>query len=218
MKQRVIFFSGLAADERAFSLLNLENISPVYVNWIEPDKDEELHQYAMRLVKDVQISQDDVLLGLSFGGLIAQEIASEIAVKKVILLSSLRSGETLRPLFTAAQKLHLLDLLNTNLLKSTITNGAKILLPQKDKIVKVLVEMMDDFSGEYYKWAMNQVLHWNGANVNCPVYHLHGDKDEIFPVSLVKDAVIVKGGRHLMVAVRAAEVSQIIRDFIFDRP
>ena len=34
----------------------------------------------------------------------------------------------------------------------------------------------------------------------------------------VKDAVIVKGGSHLMVAVRAAEVSRIIRDFIFRRP
>lgn len=218
MKQRVIFFSGLAADQRAFSLLTLENVSAVFVNWIEPLEDEKVHDYAMRLVKDIEITKDDILLGLSFGGFIAQEIAAERSVKKVILLSSLRSGETLRPLFTAAEKLHLLDLINSDLLKSTITHGAKILLPQKDKIVKVLLEMMENFTGTYYKWAMNQVLHWNGANVTCPVYHVHGDKDEIFPISLVENAVIVKGGRHLMVATKADEVSKILMDFIFEKP
>jgi pimeloyl-ACP methyl ester carboxylesterase len=218
VKQRVVFFSGLAADERAFAMLNLENVEAVFVNWIEPLSGENLREYAMRLVKDMEIKETDILLGLSFGGFVAQEIAAAKPVKKVILLSSFRSGENLRPLFTAAQKLHLLDFVNPDFLKSTLTNGLKIVFPNKDKIAEVIVDMINSFSGAYIKWAMNEVLQWKGAKVNCPVYHVHGDKDEIFPISLVKDAVVVKGGRHTMVALRAREVSEIINDFIYKKP
>jgi pimeloyl-ACP methyl ester carboxylesterase len=75
------------------------------------------------------LNQTDVLIGLSMGGMVAQEVAAAYPVSKVILVSSLRSGETLQPLFTAAQKLKLMKLVQKDLLKSTIVKGAKIFLP-----------------------------------------------------------------------------------------
>ncbi len=218
MKQRAYFFSGMGADKRAFSFLKLKDVDPIFIDWIEPLKDERLPDYALRLVKDVEIKPTDILVGLSMGGLIAQEIAAVKPVKKVILISSLRSGEMLRPLFSTAQKLQLLNLVNSDILKTTITSGAKLLFFAQKERLKIMMDMLNQFSGEYYKWAMNEVLQWNGANANCPVYHVHGDKDEIFPVSLVKDAVIVKNGRHLMVTVKAKEVSKILNQFISDSP
>ena len=214
MAQRIIFFSGMGADERAFSFLKLTGVTSVFVNWIAPKKDEALKDYAFRLVEKTTINPDDILLGLSKGGLVAQEIASRFPVKKVILISSLRSGESLRPLFSAAQKLHLLNLVQTDLLKSTIIAGLKLYAPQHDKRLKVLTDMLDLQDGEYYKWAMNAIINWKGANVTCPVYHVHGDKDEVFPVSLVTNARIVKGGHHFMLMSKAEEVSEIVQEFI----
>ena len=214
MKQRVFFFSGMGADDRAFKYLELTDVDPVYINWIKPQKNEQLHAYAMRLIQGWELTKDDILIGLSMGGLIIQEIASVIPVKKIILISSLRSGEQLRPLFTAAQKLQLLNLVQEDLLKSAILSGAKFILPSKKERYKLMVDMLDQYDGAYYKWAMNQVLHWKGVKVACPIDHVHGDKDEVFPVSLVKDAVIVKGGTHLMVAVKAKEVSEVLQKFI----
>jgi pimeloyl-ACP methyl ester carboxylesterase len=59
----------------------------------------------LRLVADVDIKPDDVLIGLSMGGMVAQEVAAAYPVSKVILVSSLRSGETLQPLFYCSTKI-----------------------------------------------------------------------------------------------------------------
>mgnify|MGYP001027967602 CR=1 FL=1 len=212
--QRVVFFSGMGADERAFSFLKFSGITSVFVNWIEPEKDESLKKYALRLIANTPIYADDILIGLSMGGFVAQEIASQFPVKKVILISTLRSGEALKPLFTAAQKLHLLNLVNADILKSTIVAGVKMYVPQHDKRLRVLIDMLDKQDGEYYKWAMNAVLNWQGADVTCPVYHVHGDKDEVFPVSKATNATIVKGGHHFMLMSKAEEVGRIVQNFI----
>jgi pimeloyl-ACP methyl ester carboxylesterase len=214
MAQRTIFFSGMGGDERAFQYLQLGDVERMYINWIEPHDEETLHDYALRLVADVDIKPDDVLIGLSMGGMVAQEVAAAYPVSKVILVSSLRSGETLQPLFTAAQKLKLMKLVQKDLLKSTIVKGAKIFLPLNDKRLKVIVDMLDCFSGHYYKWAMNAVLQWQGADAQCPVYHVHGSKDELFPIAQVKDAEVIKGGSHLMIVTRPKEVSQVLQKFL----
>ena len=214
MVQRIIFFSGMGADERAFQFLKLGDVERLYLNWIEPLDEENLRDYSLRLVKDVTFRPTDVIIGMSMGGLVAQEVAAAHQVSKVILVSSLRSGETLQPLFTAAQKLKLLKLVQKDLLKATIVKGARIFLPVNDKRIKLIVEMIDKFSGHYYKWAMNAVLNWQGANAKCPVYHVHGSKDEIFPLAQVQHAEIIEGGNHLMIVTKPAEVSRFIMKFL----
>jgi pimeloyl-ACP methyl ester carboxylesterase len=204
----------MGGDERAFQYLQLGDVERLYINWIEPQDDETLRDYALRLVAEVDIRPDDVIAGLSMGGMVAQEVAATYPVSKVILISSLRSGETLQPLFTAAQKLKLMKLVQKDLLKSTIVKGAKLFLPLNDKRLQVIIDMLDEFSGHYYKWAMNAVLLWQGANAQCPVYHVHGSKDELFPLAQVKEAEIIEGGSHLMIVTRPKEVSKVIREFL----
>jgi len=214
MAQRIIFFSGMGGDEHAFQYLDLGDIIPVHVPWQDPEPEETFPHYVLRLSADVAIKPTDILLGLSMGGLAVQEVAAAFPVKSVILISSLRSGETLQPLFTAAQNLHLVNLVQKDLLRTTIVAGAKLLKPMLQERKKVILDMLDQFSGTYYKWAMNAVLNWKGANVSCPLFHVHGDKDELFPISLVKDATIIKGGNHLMITAKAEEVSAVVRGFI----
>lgn len=214
MAQRIIFFSGMGADQRAFQFLDLGDIERVYVTWIEPEDDETLRDYSARLVKDMEFYEDDVVIGLSMGGMVAQEVAAMHHVSKVILISSLRSGETLQPLFTAAQKLKLMRLMQKDLLRNTIVKGARIFLPLNDKRLQVIVDMLDRFSGHYYKWAMNAVLNWQGADARCPVYHVHGSKDEMFPLSQVRDAVIIDKGTHLMIVTKPKEVSKQVKVFL----
>jgi len=210
----LLFFSGMGADHRAFQYLKLDGFEKVYFDWIDPLPKELLKDYALRLVKDNPPQKDDVLIGLSMGGFVAQEIAAEFEVQMVILISSLRSGETLQPLFTAAEKLNLLTLVNENLLQKTIVAGAKLVLPIKKARIKLIAEMLDQFGGNYYKWAMNEVLHWNGANAKCAVHHIHGDKDELFPIKNVKNATIIKDGNHLMITTKAEEVSVELLKFL----
>lgn len=214
MVQRIIFFSGMGGDERLFQYLDLGEKEVLHVGWQDPEPKEDFKQYVLRLIADVEVKPTDILIGASMGGLAVQEVAAVFPVKSVILISSLRSGETLQPLFTAAQRLSLLNLVQSDLLRTTIVSGAKLIKPMVEERKKVLYGMLDQFSGAYYKWAMNAVLNWKGANVTCPVFHVHGDKDELFPIAQVKNAVLIEGGRHLMIVSKPEEVSHVVRDFI----
>jgi hypothetical protein len=91
----IYFISGLGADERVFQFLDIPGVEKKFIRWIEPGKDESIHNYALRLTEQIERSKDIVLLGISFGGLIAQEISTIIHCKKVILVSTIRSEHEL---------------------------------------------------------------------------------------------------------------------------
>ncbi len=79
--QNVYFISGLGADKRAFQFLNLRFCNPVFVEWIKPEHEESISDYAARL-KDQIRDDHPVIVGLSFGGMIAVEYAKKFPVKK----------------------------------------------------------------------------------------------------------------------------------------
>src|SRR5690349_16899494 len=87
----VYFISGLGADERLFKNLNLAGINHKFLNWLIPFQQENFTDYITRLMAGIDQSQEVILVGVSFGGIAAQEIARRIPVKKVILISSVKS-------------------------------------------------------------------------------------------------------------------------------
>ncbi len=84
---QIFFLSGLGADKTVFQFLDLRPYETVFINWIPPIKNEPLRDYALRL-KDSFIPDDAILVGLSFGGMLATEIAKEYPLIKTFLISS----------------------------------------------------------------------------------------------------------------------------------
>ena len=66
---------GLAASSMVFENIRLEN--PNYqlyrLDWIQPKKNESIKSYCLRLSKKIKHKQP-ILLGVSFGGIIVQEL------------------------------------------------------------------------------------------------------------------------------------------------
>lgn len=216
--QRVIFLPGMGADSRIFKYLDIPDIEPVYVEWQQPEDGESFTDYGLRLVSELNLNKEDVLIGMSMGGIMAQEIAAAISVKKVILVSSLRSGEKFQLPIELAKRMDLPNRFSDEWLKKIVFSGIKMSTPLNPKAGDLLLNMVDQFDGAYFKWAMNQILNWQGVSLDCPVYQVHGSKDLVFPIQNVQDAVIVEGGTHLMVTFKAKKVSQILTDFLFNQP
>jgi len=86
--------SGLGADDRAFSRLKLEGYKVVCIPWLMPLPGEPITAYATRMSKAIT-TENPILIGLSFGGMMAIEISKLIPVEKVILISSIRSRSEL---------------------------------------------------------------------------------------------------------------------------
>ena len=76
------FISGLGADKKAFSKLGDFGTNKIFIEWLRNHDNESLHSYCQRLIDQYNIQQGDLLVGLSFGGLIAQQISEIVGIDK----------------------------------------------------------------------------------------------------------------------------------------
>ena len=80
---------GLGADARVFQFLHLHGDVHI-LRWLPPERsDEALPNYAARLAAAVPVAQSCWLVGVSFGGVLALEIAHLRPLARVVLISSL---------------------------------------------------------------------------------------------------------------------------------
>jgi hypothetical protein len=46
---------------------------------------------------------------------------------------------------------------------------------------------------------MKQVILWDRTVADGKVIHIHGDKDDVFPIKNIQNCIVVKGGTHIMI-------------------
>ena len=85
----VYFMPGMAANPIIFEHIKLpENQFKMHwLEWIIPEKEETLSHYAQRMCNQIK-HEDIVLLGVSFGGILVQEMSKFIKVRKLFVVSS----------------------------------------------------------------------------------------------------------------------------------
>jgi len=66
----------------------------------------------------------------------------------------------------------------------------------------------------HMEWGVNEIFNWRNNWIPDYVFHIHGDKDRIFPVTKVNADYIIKGATHLLVYNRADEVNKCIRKIL----
>lgn len=209
MQKKIYFISGLGADESAFVALELPGIERVYLNWMEPLKGERIEQYAFRMAERIT-EPNPIIVGLSFGGMMAMEIAKLINVQQIILISSAKTRKELPPYFTACRFIpmhRILPLqsiaLNTKLMSFFF--GARNKL-QQEKLKAIIQNTIRGFNA----WAVNEVVNWKNETIQAPVFHLHGNADHLLPHRYLQADVLIEGGDHFMVFHKAKVVSEYI--------
>ncbi len=90
MNIEIYIFSGLGADERAFQRLDFSGYSINFIKWVLPNVKDTIESYATRLLEQIK-TKKPILIGLSFGGIMAIEIAKQIETEKVILIASAKT-------------------------------------------------------------------------------------------------------------------------------
>lgn len=207
---QLYFLPGLGFDERIFYNLGLENIN--YLKWLEPNKKEALSDYVKRMAEQIiRLDKPLILVGHSFGGIIVQEISKLINVKKIIIISSIKSKEEIPITFSFLKIFPLYKLINTNLIIKSFPIWAKAFGYNSEKGRKLFVEMLSNSSDNYFKWAMDKIIHWSDDNSKLKnLVHIHGDNDKTFPISLIKNPIVINDGSHFMVNSKAEIISKIL--------
>ena len=199
-KIHIYFMPGMAANPSIFNNIKLSESDFVvhYLEWLIPNKNETISNYAKRLLENVK-HQSPVLIGVSFGGIIVQEMAKHIETKKVIIVSSVKSNKELPKRMIFAKYTKAYKILPTNLV-SNVELIAKYAFGER--VVKRL-ELYEKYLSirdkSYLDWAIFQIVNWEQKIPNPNIIHIHGEKDPVFPISHIKDCIIIKGGTHIMI-------------------
>lgn len=211
---RVYFISGLGADRRAFRNIKLpEGFDAVYLDWFLPVADETLEAYAKRMSAAIDQSEPFVLVGLSMGGMVAVEINKLCRPAVLILISSIPLSSCLPAPYRWAGAIGMHRWIPINWLKSGMLLKRFFMvesLPDREQII-AMVKQADPL---FIRWALRAILRWRNKVAPQNYFHIHGDKDEIFPIRQVNPTHVVRGGKHLMVLNHAADVNRQLAEIL----
>jgi pimeloyl-ACP methyl ester carboxylesterase len=154
--------------------------------------------------------QAPVLLGVSFGGMIAIEIAKQMKVGSLIIISSVKTSRELPRWMRVAGRLYLHKIIPTRSYKFTEKFDNQRLGVTSEKERELVNFYRQKIDPVYSNWAIHQVLNWKNSWVPESMVHIHGEEDKIFPIKNVRPTHVVKQGTHLMIVNRGEEVSQCI--------
>jgi hypothetical protein len=95
---------------------------------------------------------------------------------------------------------------------------AKISLGDKiNQRLKLYEKYLSIRDKSYLDWALKSVLLWDRKEADKNVIHIHGDKDEVFPLKYISNAIVVKGGTHILVLNKYKWLNENLPEFILDQ-
>jgi len=202
-KTHIYFVPGLAAGKEIFENISLpvEEYEIHIIEWLIPKKKETLTEYAKRMAAKV-LMPNTVLIGVSFGGVVAQEMSNFLNLKKLIIISSVKSKRELPAKMRIFKTFPAYRLIPPSFLENT-KNMVKYGLGIKSKAkLETYQKYLSVKNTHYLKWAIKQMVGWDRIEEIENVIHIHGDKDPVFPIEKIKNCIIVPGGTHIMLIVK----------------
>ena len=191
---------GLAASPAIFERIELsdEVFETHLLEWEIPLPQESLTAYAKRIVGKIT-HESPVLVGVSFGGILVQEMANFVKARKVIIISSVKSNAEFPRRLKIAKATKAYKLIPMSLILN-VENLAKFSFGEKiNQRIKLYEKFLSVRNIGYLEWAVEKVVLWERTDVDESVVHIHGDLDDVFPIKYINNCTIVKGGTHIMI-------------------
>ncbi len=211
-KKQIYLMPGLGANPKIFEniILPKDSFEIHLLEWKIPVSiDESLNDYAKRMSEEIK-HQNPVLLGVSFGGVLVQEIAKIIAVEKIILVSSIKSHHEFPNRLKLLQKTKGYKFFPTKIIENFDKYKKYFLGDFLKKRADLYTNYLSVNDAKYLKWALHSLLHWQHENESKNIVHIHGDNDHIFPSKYIKNFIKINNGTHVMILLKAKEISEII--------
>ena len=200
----VYLMPGLAASSTIFEHLQFpdETFELFYLEWFLPEDKESIENYALRMTQKIK-HKNPVLIGVSFGGILVQEMAMHIQTRKVIIISSVKSNLELPLRMKIAKSTKAYKIIPTHLVSNIealakYTFGENV-VSRRLKLYEKYLQMRDK---KYLDWAIENVILWRRTKPDDNVIHIHGDADAVFPIRHIKNSIVIKGATHILVLMK----------------
>lgn len=215
-KIHIYFMPGLAASSKIFEYIKLpENKFELhFLEWLMPIAvNEPIEAYAKRMAEFVKES-NPVLVGVSFGGILVQEMSKFLNVQKIILISTIKSNSEFPNRLKFIHKTLLYKLFPSKSVSKFEAYAKYAFGDFAKKRVKLYKEYLSVRNDLYLDWAIENVLKWEQTTALKNCVHIHGTADHIFPIKYIKDCIAVENGTHEMIIFKAKTMSKLISEAI----
>lgn len=214
-KTHCYFVPGLAASKEIFKNIRLpEDQFEIHIlEWLIPEKKESLIAYAQRMAERVK-HEDIVLLGVSFGGVVAQEMSAFLNLKKLIIVSSVKTRNELPRRLKAVRKTGVYKLVPTGWALSVKDLTKLAIGPRSRKRLRLYQEYLWMRDKTYLDWAIKQMVCWERETPVNNVVHIHGDADIVFPLKNIKATHVLPQGTHVMILNKGSKVSKLLENIV----
>ncbi|MDQ2769738.1 MAG: alpha/beta hydrolase [Bacteroidota bacterium] len=205
---------GLGADERVFHFLRLPGEMHV-LRWLPPQTPAEpLPHYAARLTEAVPPGRPCWLVGVSFGGVLALEVARLRPLVQVVLISSFAGPRELPWPGRLARATGFYYMLPSQLLPRLprLANWFFGVKNRPDQ--RLLRQILQDTDPAFTRWAIARLLQWPGRP-EVSAIRIHGTDDRLLPHGAAHSQYRLPGG-HLIIITQAAEISRILERLVFE--
>jgi len=210
---------GLGADHRLFGNLDLSGHAVHYLDWPAMPAGSTMSDYAAALALQVDTTRPHLLIGVSMGGMVAQELAALTKPLKVIIISSWKGPQEMPRQIRILRGTHPERMLSPMILKQTLPIARWQMGIESPEDIALFDQLITVHDIDQLKGQINACVSWGGpAEPVQHLVHIHGDRDRLMPIANVKDARIVTGGSHFMVFNKAQEVGELVRSEIDVRP
>lgn len=211
----VYLMPGLAANSSIFEFIELpkDKFEIHLLDWVIPISGESLRDYAKRMCKFIE-HDNCVLLGVSFGGVVAQEMAQFLKLKRLIIVSSVKCQRELPRRMRYTSKTKLFKILPTSIVRHMDKLEKLVVGDFAKKRIELYKKYLSVTDTRYLDWAIENMVCWDKREPMEEIVHIHGDKDEIFPYKYIEDCITVPNGTHIMIINRFRWFNEHLEEII----
>ncbi|MBS1774120.1 MAG: alpha/beta hydrolase [Bacteroidetes bacterium] len=207
--QKVYCLSGLGADKQIFQNIHINGAELIHVPWPDFDEHDEIPCYAQKISGKIK-EENPILMGVSFGGMLAVEIAKLRPVKKVVIISSSKTGSEIPHFGRFMKTLVMSEILPGFFYKWPNKYLLKLFGANTEDEKQMIRNVLKVSDGLFMRWAMKAIQLWRNTDYLQPIVHIHGDADKIITPQYIHADYWIKGGSHIMIYNRAKEINEII--------
>ncbi len=208
---------GMAASPKIFEFLDLPKPYKIKtLHWIPPVPNESLSAYAKRMCRFVT-DENPILLGVSFGGILVQEMAKLIPTEKVVIVSSIKTRDELPLAMKMAHRTQIHKLLPLQWIESIDALALFAFGSRLKKRLDLYQKYLSERDPDYLSWAIDVLVHWQQTTPAATVLHIHGDKDTVFPPKNLQQPVHYISGGHAIILTQAAWFNEYLVSLIAEK-
>lgn len=213
--RRIVLFSGMGGDKRMFGPTRLPGFDLVTPDHLDSEEGESLADFAERTADHHDLSADDVVGGVSFGGMLASQISARRKLAGAILLASCHQTRRLPAGYRVVERFSRVipDALLGLRSWPPLVRGR--FSPIDEKNAEIMIEMARGYSPLMLRRFGRMIVEWPGVETfSCPMLAVHGDGDRILPPSCIDAHLVLPAAGHAFTLTHPEPINAAILEFV----